>query len=157
MRGDAVQVDADGTSIRRRPPRGVDTQPCGPMTFKVDTDADTGGDNTPRNILEEIVWFKAQEIEKWRLVTPAAQIAAQALQVLPCISHCCSKLLSRQVQCSHSTLHDVGPESKRLQGCDSRKARSDREARADSGSKESIAQQGRYSAELRPCGDCGGL
>lgn len=77
-----VQVDADGTSIRRRPPRGVDSQPCGPMVFTVDTDAETGGDNAPRNILEEIVWFKAQEIEKWRLVTPAAQIAAQALQVL---------------------------------------------------------------------------
>lgn len=76
-----VQVDADGTSIRRRPPRGVDSQPCGPISFKVDTDGETGGDNAPRNILEEIVWFKAQEIEQWRLLTPAAQMAAQAMKV----------------------------------------------------------------------------
>lgn len=40
--------------IRRRPPHGTDTQPCGPVDFKVPTD----DDNKPRNILEEIVWYK---------------------------------------------------------------------------------------------------
>jgi hypothetical protein len=52
------------------------------MTFTVNTDGETGGDNAPRNILEEIVWFKAQEIEKWRLLTPAIQMGAMAMKVL---------------------------------------------------------------------------
>ncbi|KAG7670467.1 putative Indole-3-glycerol phosphate synthase, chloroplastic [Nannochloris sp. 'desiccata'] len=48
--------------IRRRPPHGIENQACGPVDFKVPmTD-----DNKPNNILEEIVWHKAVEIEQWR-------------------------------------------------------------------------------------------
>ncbi|GAX74704.1 hypothetical protein CEUSTIGMA_g2152.t1 [Chlamydomonas eustigma] len=56
------QVDKDGVSIRRRPPSGGDRQACGPFDFRV-----TGlDDNKPRNILEEIVWWKAKEIDYMR-------------------------------------------------------------------------------------------
>jgi indole-3-glycerol phosphate synthase len=49
-------------TIRRRPPHGIENQACGPVDFKVPmTD-----DNKPNNILEEIVWHKAVEIEQWR-------------------------------------------------------------------------------------------
>jgi indole-3-glycerol phosphate synthase len=72
-----VQADDEGTSIRRRPPMGVDSQPCGPVAFRVETD----DANAPRNILEEIVWSKAAEIENWRLLTPAPILRAQAMQV----------------------------------------------------------------------------
>eukprot|EP00983_Pelagomonas_calceolata_P063483 1147751-Pelagomonas_calceolata.AAC.4 len=42
-----------GVSIRRRPPLGRETQPCGSLQMRV-----TGmpEENKPRNILEEIVW-----------------------------------------------------------------------------------------------------
>jgi hypothetical protein len=35
-------------------------------------------DNRPRNILEEIVWHKAREIEAWRDKTPLAALQASA-------------------------------------------------------------------------------
>lgn len=72
-----LKVDSEGTSIRRRPPSGVDKQPCGPIAFQVDVDED----NAPRNILEEIVWSKTSEIEKWRLNVNPAQMRARAMQV----------------------------------------------------------------------------
>jgi indole-3-glycerol phosphate synthase len=65
-----VQVESGAVTIRRRPPRGVDKQPCGPVDFKVKVDED----NKPRNILEEIVWYKAVEVEKWRERMPAVQL-----------------------------------------------------------------------------------
>jgi indole-3-glycerol phosphate synthase len=48
----------------------VDKQPCGPVDFKVELDED----NKPRNILEEIVWHKAVEVESWRELMPAGQL-----------------------------------------------------------------------------------
>jgi hypothetical protein len=39
-------------TIRRRPPSGFQQQGCGPMKFR--TEQNDG--NTPRNILEEIIW-----------------------------------------------------------------------------------------------------
>lgn len=56
---------------------GVDKQPCGPIAFQVDVD----DDNAPRNILEEIVWSKSSEIEKWRLLVSPVQMRARAMQV----------------------------------------------------------------------------
>lgn len=42
-------------TIRRRPPSGFQQQGCGPMKFR--TEKNDG--NTPRNILEEIIWWVA--------------------------------------------------------------------------------------------------
>lgn len=72
-----LKAGSEGTSIRRRPPSGVDKQPCGPIAFQVDVDED----NAPRNILEEIVWSKTSEIAKWRLIVNPAQMRARAMQV----------------------------------------------------------------------------
>lgn len=75
----AAVAGSEGTSIRRRPPSGVDKQPCGPIAFQVDVDED----NAPRNILEEIVWSKTSEIAKWRLIVNPAQMRARAMQAPP--------------------------------------------------------------------------
>ncbi len=40
-------------------------------------------DNTPRNILEEIVWFKAREIEAWREKTPLVMLQVAAKNAEP--------------------------------------------------------------------------
>jgi indole-3-glycerol phosphate synthase len=66
----------DGVTIRRRPPRGNDTQPCGPFDYRV-RDMD---DNKPNNILEEIVWYKARELDAMRAKMPLPQLRALALQ-----------------------------------------------------------------------------
>jgi len=60
--------------IRRRPPQGVGTQPCGEVGFKVPLDEA----NEPRNILEEIVWYKAREIEDMRYRTSTAMMMTMA-------------------------------------------------------------------------------
>lgn len=62
--------------IRRRPPHGVAKQPCGPVDFEVPVPED----NAPRNILEEIVWYKAVEVEAFRSKVPLPALikAAQA-------------------------------------------------------------------------------
>jgi indole-3-glycerol phosphate synthase len=71
----SVVCNAEATqtevTIRRRPPAGIDTQPCGAFDFKV------GGlpeDAKPQNILEEIVWWKAREIEVMRQKQPLAML-----------------------------------------------------------------------------------
>ena len=61
-------------TIRRRPPEGVDRQACGPVDFKVPS----SDDNKPRNILEEIVWYKAVEIEQFRSKVALPMLMAQA-------------------------------------------------------------------------------
>lgn len=73
-------ADAGEVTIRRRPPRGFDTQPCGPFDYKVRGMPD---DNQPRNILEEIVWYKAKEIESWRDKVPLAALQALAKKAPP--------------------------------------------------------------------------
>jgi Indole-3-glycerol phosphate synthase len=72
---DYPQVERGEVAIRRRPPRGIDRQACGPVDFKVEVDED----NTPRNILEEIVWHKATEIERWRAKMPLGTLRGAAL------------------------------------------------------------------------------
>lgn len=63
-------------TIRRRPPHGIDRQPCGPVDFTVKLDET----NKPNNILEEIVWYKAVEIERWRQKTPLLRVRNMAMQ-----------------------------------------------------------------------------
>ncbi|GMH35854.1 hypothetical protein BSKO_03722 [Bryopsis sp. KO-2023] len=69
----------DEVTIRRRPPFGVDKQPCGPFQFKVDLDES----NEPRNILEEIVWWKATEIESLRQQFPLDYLKKQLQSAEP--------------------------------------------------------------------------
>jgi len=66
-------MEQDGVTIRRRPPRGADTQSCGPFDYRV-----TGlpNDNKPQNILEEIVWYKAKEVEVMRDRVPLPMLQA---------------------------------------------------------------------------------
>ena len=61
--------------IRRRPPAGVSTHKCGPeFSFKVPQDEA----NEPINILEEIVWYKDQEIKEFREERPLSTLATMA-------------------------------------------------------------------------------
>ncbi|KAL3141750.1 hypothetical protein ABBQ32_004431 [Trebouxia sp. C0010 RCD-2024] len=60
-----------GVYIRRRAPEGIGSQGCGPVDFKVIQTEE----NKPRNILEEIVWHKAVEIEKMREKQPIARLS----------------------------------------------------------------------------------
>lgn len=48
---------------------------CGPFDYKVRNMPD---DNQPRNILEEIVWYKAKEIDAWRDKVPLAALQVGA-------------------------------------------------------------------------------
>eukprot|EP00887_Chlorella_sp_A99_P002416 scaffold10.g2416.t1 len=72
----AGAAQEDEVMIRRRPPHGVAKQPCGPVDFEVPVPED----NAPRNILEEIVWYKAVEVEAFRSKVPLPALikAAQA-------------------------------------------------------------------------------
>ena len=67
-------MDAGEVTIRRRPPRGVDAQRCGTAMFTVDV----SDDNKPQNILEEIVWYKAEEVRKWRDKMPVMTLRSLA-------------------------------------------------------------------------------
>lgn len=50
---------SQGIRIRRRPPTGPPLHYVGPFEFRVQNEG-----NTPRNILEEIVWNKDVEVAK---------------------------------------------------------------------------------------------
>ena len=71
--------DSSAVTIRRRPPEGVDRQACGPVDFKVPSTEE----NKPRNILEEIVWYKAVEIEQFRTRVSLPLLMAQAKNAPP--------------------------------------------------------------------------
>ncbi|KAI3431529.1 hypothetical protein D9Q98_004579 [Chlorella vulgaris] len=77
-----VSATAAGTSeevtIRRRPPHGIEAQACGPVDFKVALQDDRAEENQPRNILEEIVWHKAAEIDRWRDRQPLGLVLTKA-------------------------------------------------------------------------------
>ncbi|DBA69174.1 hypothetical protein WJX79_008044 [Trebouxia sp. C0005] len=60
-----------GVYIRRRAPEGIGSQGCGPVDFRVIQ----SDENKPRNILEEIVWYKAVEIEKMREKQPISRLS----------------------------------------------------------------------------------
>lgn len=50
-------VSSQGIRIRRRPPTGPPLHYVGPFEFRLQNEG-----NTPRNILEEIVWHKDKEV-----------------------------------------------------------------------------------------------
>lgn len=50
---------AQGIKIRRRPPTGPPKHYVGPFEFRLENEG-----NTPRNILEEIIWHKDQEVAR---------------------------------------------------------------------------------------------
>jgi hypothetical protein len=56
-------------------PHVFDPRRCGPFDYKVGGIPD---DNKPRNILEEIVWYKAKEIDSWRDKVPLAMLKVRA-------------------------------------------------------------------------------
>ena len=66
-------------TIRRRPPHGIENQACGPVDFKVPSTED----NKPRNILEEIVWHKAAEMDRWRNSVPLPLLMSKAKMAPP--------------------------------------------------------------------------
>ncbi|XP_047341035.1 indole-3-glycerol phosphate synthase, chloroplastic-like [Impatiens glandulifera] len=51
----------DGIKIRRRPPTGPPSHYVGPFEFRIENEG-----NTPRDILEEIVWNKDKEVAQMR-------------------------------------------------------------------------------------------
>lgn len=56
---------AQGIKIRRRPPTGPPKHYVGPFEFRLENEG-----NTPRNILEEIIWHKDTEVARWREKKP---------------------------------------------------------------------------------------
>ncbi|KAH9625697.1 hypothetical protein KSS87_002655 [Heliosperma pusillum] len=50
-----------GITIRRRPPTGPPLHYVGPFEFRLQNEG-----NTPRNILEEIIWHKDVELSQWK-------------------------------------------------------------------------------------------
>lgn len=55
---------SQGIRIRRRPPTGPPLHYVGPFEFRLQNEG-----NTPRNILEEIVWNKDTEVSRVILLT----------------------------------------------------------------------------------------
>ncbi|KAF9611338.1 hypothetical protein IFM89_030127 [Coptis chinensis] len=55
----------DGIRIRRRPPTGPPQHYVGPFEFRLQNEG-----NTPRNILEEIIWYKHTEVAKLKEKRP---------------------------------------------------------------------------------------
>uniref|UniRef100_A0A6N2MGB4 indole-3-glycerol-phosphate synthase n=1 Tax=Salix viminalis TaxID=40686 RepID=A0A6N2MGB4_SALVM len=60
---------SQGIRIRRRPPTGPPLHYVGPFEFRVQNEG-----NTPRNILEEIVWNKDVEVAKMRQRKPLSSL-----------------------------------------------------------------------------------
>lgn len=52
-------ASSQGIRIRRRPPTGPPLHYVGPFEFRLQNEG-----NTPRNILEEIIWNKDTEVSK---------------------------------------------------------------------------------------------
>ncbi|KAJ4827256.1 hypothetical protein Tsubulata_028888 [Turnera subulata] len=60
---------SQGIRIRRRPPSGPPLHYVGPLEFRIQNEG-----NTPRNILEEIVWYKDTEVSKFKEKKPLASL-----------------------------------------------------------------------------------
>ncbi|XP_052480403.1 indole-3-glycerol phosphate synthase, chloroplastic isoform X1 [Gossypium raimondii] len=60
---------SQGIRIRRRPPTGPPLHYVGPFEFRLQNDG-----NTPRNILEEIVWHKDTEVSQMKERKPLATL-----------------------------------------------------------------------------------
>ncbi|KAJ0986908.1 hypothetical protein J5N97_005264 [Dioscorea zingiberensis] len=66
-----------GIKIRRRPPTGPPTHAVGPFEFRLENDG-----NTPRNILEKIIWDKDVEVSQLKERKPLTVIG-KALENAP--------------------------------------------------------------------------
>ncbi|KAM7263617.1 hypothetical protein ACFE04_001300 [Oxalis oulophora] len=66
-----------GIKIRRRPPTGPPTHYVGPFEFRIENEG-----NTPRNILEEIIWYKEKEVTLLREKRPLSMLK-KALEMAP--------------------------------------------------------------------------
>ncbi|XP_058211232.1 indole-3-glycerol phosphate synthase, chloroplastic-like [Rhododendron vialii] len=64
-----VAADSQGITIRRRPSTGPPLHYVGPFEFRIQSEG-----NTPRNILEEIVWNKDVEVTQLKEKTPLAKM-----------------------------------------------------------------------------------
>ncbi|XP_021715191.1 indole-3-glycerol phosphate synthase, chloroplastic-like isoform X1 [Chenopodium quinoa] len=58
-----------GIKIRRRPPTGPPMHYVGPFEFRIQSEG-----NTPRNILEEIIWHKDVELAQWKEKKPLVSL-----------------------------------------------------------------------------------
>ncbi|CAM6125872.1 unnamed protein product [Calypogeia fissa] len=65
----AEMIEKEGISIRRRPATGPQLHNCGTFQFKLQNEG-----NTPRNILEEIIWSKDAEVSAMKEKTPLSQL-----------------------------------------------------------------------------------
>lgn len=70
-------ADSQGIRIRRRPPTGPPLHYVGPFEFRLQNEG-----NTPRNILEEIVWHKEKEVFQMKERRPLA-VLKKALDNAP--------------------------------------------------------------------------
>ncbi|KNA03126.1 hypothetical protein SOVF_212150 [Spinacia oleracea] len=68
---------SQGITIRRRPPTGPPQHYVGPFEFRIQSEG-----NTPRNILEEIIWHKDVELAQWKERKPLVSLK-KALDVAP--------------------------------------------------------------------------
>ncbi|XP_038886889.1 indole-3-glycerol phosphate synthase, chloroplastic-like [Benincasa hispida] len=60
---------SQGIRIRRRPPTGPPLHYVGPFQFRLQNEG-----NTPRNILEEIIWYKDKEVSQMKERRPLAAL-----------------------------------------------------------------------------------
>eukprot|EP00249_Psilotum_nudum_P028866 c38843_g1_i1 orf=500-1792(-) len=67
-----------GIAIRRRPPTGRPVHYVGPFQFRIESEG-----NTPRNVLEEIVWNKDSEVTQMKDRMPLKNIKQALLSVPP--------------------------------------------------------------------------
>ncbi|CAH2044822.1 unnamed protein product, partial [Thlaspi arvense] len=70
-------VASQGIKIRRRPPTGPPLHYVGPFEFRLQNEG-----NTPRNILEEIVWHKDKEVSQMKEKRPLYTLK-KALENVP--------------------------------------------------------------------------
>ncbi|KAL1219590.1 Indole-3-glycerol phosphate synthase [Cardamine amara subsp. amara] len=70
-------VESQGIKIRRRPPTGPPLHYVGPFEFRLQNEG-----NTPRNILEEIVWNKDKEVAQMKERKPLYSLK-KALENVP--------------------------------------------------------------------------
>lgn len=68
----------NGVTIRRRPPTGPAQHAVGPFEFRIENE-----DNIPRNILEEIVWYKDVEVSEMKEKMPLSTLVKVLQGVAP--------------------------------------------------------------------------
>ncbi|CAO2825982.1 unnamed protein product [Amaranthus hypochondriacus] len=71
-------LSSQGITIRRRPPTGPPLHYVGPFEFRIQNEG-----NTPRNILEEIVWYKDLEVAQLKGKKPLLALKKALVNALP--------------------------------------------------------------------------